>query len=130
MNIISANSWVFQTVFGLVTGWLVINTVIFFRLLGKYTLGNWTKDNPNPYQNETFGMPRGVFRGFMTLSLLFIVMLLEVVNLQMTGLEEKIDKLLVAFQMIIAFYFGGKVMHHVTKADERKARAMADSSSS
>ncbi len=65
-------------------------------------------------------MPRGVFRGLITLSLLFIVMLLEVVNLLIEGLEDKIEQLLVLFQMIVAFYFGSKVMHHVTAADRDK----------
>ena len=68
-------------------------------------------------------MPRGVFRGFLTLSVLFLVMLLEVVNLLIEGLEEKIEQLLVLFQMIVAFYFGSKVMHHVTAADRDKEKA-------
>lgn len=123
MNTISADSWVFIGTFGLVVGWLLVSTIVFFRLLAKYPLNDkWTTDNPNPYQNETFGMPRGVFRGLMTLSLLFIVLLLEVVNLNMLGLEDKINNLLVAFQMVIAFYFGGKVMHHMTSAGRDQAK--------
>lgn len=114
------NDWLFVTVYGLVVVWLVFMCIVFGILLKKFTFGNWTPENPNPYQGETFGMPRGVFRGFITLSLVFIVMLLEIVNLVTEGLEGKIDQLLVAFQMMLAFYFGSKVMHHVTSADERK----------
>ena len=124
----NADSWVFQAVFAGVGAWLLVMTVVFVRLLGKYTFGKWTVDNPNPYAKETFAMPRGVFRGMLTLSLLYTVVLFEVANIQTTGLETKIEQLLVAFQMMIAFYFGSKVMHHITKADERKITAFAESS--
>ena len=124
----NADSWVFQAVFAGVGAWLLVMTLVFVGLLGKYTFGKWTVDNPNPYAKETFAMPRGVFRGMLTLSLLYIVMLLEVVSLVTNGLELRIEQLLVAFQMMLAFYFGSKVMHHVTKADERKTTAFAKSS--
>ena len=117
----SANSWVFQAVFAGVVAWLIVMTLVFVRLLGKYTFGKWTVDNPNPYAKETFAMPRGVFRGLLTLSLLYAVVLFEVANIQVGGIETKIDRLLVAFQMMIAFYFGSKVMHHVTAADRDKS---------
>lgn len=120
---IPIDSWVYITVSVTVLLWVIGIAVVFYKLLRKYTFGKWTKANPNPYETETFGMPRGTFRGILTLSLLFIVMLLEVVNLAMTGLETKIDQLLVAFQMMLAFYFGSKVMHHVTSADRTKTIA-------
>ena len=106
--------------------WVLLMVILFYYLVRKYPLGDWDEENPNPYQGETFAMPRGVMRGMLTLSLIFIVMLMEVVNLKMPEFEDLIEKLLVAFQMMIAFYFGSKVMHHVTKADERKARARAE----
>lgn len=122
---ISGNSFTFIAAFSMVGIWIFGMIIVFAVLLKKYTFGNWTKDNPNPYVTETFAMPRGVMRGMLTMSLLFIVILMEIVSLQVRGLEAKIDQLLVAFQMILAFYFGSKVMHHVTKADERKARELA-----
>ena len=118
----------YLVILGLTIAWLGGVTYFLVKLLKKYTFGNWeSEENPkkNPYAGETFAMPRGVFRGIITLSLLFLVLLLEVANLQMHGLEEKIDKLLTAFEMMLAFYFGSKVMHHVTKADERKATGMS-----
>ncbi len=124
----NADSWVFQTVFAGVGAWLLIMTLVFVRLLGKYTFGQWTADNPNPYVKETFAMPRGVLRGMLTLTLLYVVMLFEVAGLTTNGLELKIEGLIMAFQMMLAFYFGSKVMHHVTKADERKTTAFAESS--
>lgn len=126
MENISPLSWTYIAIFTLVTLWLVAISIMFYKLLRKYTFGDWTKECPNPYQGETFAMPRGVLRGTLSLSLLFIVLLMEVVTLQTDGLEGEISKLLEAFQMMLAFYFGSKVMHHVTKADERKAKAMAE----
>ena len=116
-----ADSWVFQAVFAGIGTWLIVMTLVFVRLLGKFTLGKWTADNPNPYAKETFAMPRGVLRGMLTLSLLYAVILFEVANIQTSGLETKIEQLLTAFQMMIAFYFGSKVMHHMASADRDKS---------
>jgi hypothetical protein len=110
--------------------WLVIVLVFFIMLLRKYTFGNWTKENPNPYSGETFDMPRGVFRGTLTLSLLFIVVILELVNVRIIGFEQEIDGLMVAFQMMIAFYFGSKVMHHMTSTDRKKTEVLAEAEQS
>jgi hypothetical protein len=96
-------------------------------LLRKYTFGKWTKETPNPYAGETFDMPRGVFRGTLTLSLLFIVVILELVNVRIIGFEDEIKELMVAFQMMIAFYFGSKVMHHMTSTDRKKTEVIAES---
>ncbi len=108
--------------------WLLIVISFFVILLRKYTFGKWTKENPNPYQGETFDMPRGVFRGTLTLSLLFVVMVLELVNVRVVGFEDEIHELMVAFQMMIAFYFGSKVMHHMSSTDRQKTQAIAKSS--
>jgi hypothetical protein len=109
--------------------WLVLVFVFFILLLKKYTFGNWTKDNPNPYAGETFDMPRGVFRGTITLTLLFIVIILELVNVRIIGFEDEITELMVAFQMMIAFYFGSKVMHHMTSTDRKKTEVIAERTS-
>ncbi len=65
--------------------WLIIVVVFFVILLRKYTFGKWTEENPNPYQGETFDMPRGVFRGTLTLTLVFVVTVLELVNVRVVG---------------------------------------------
>lgn len=129
---------IYDIAFWLVVGWFA-GLIIFFVLLAKkYTFGHWTKEHPNPYQLETFGMPRGAFRGAMTLSLLFIVLLLEVINLhqplffQESGKqilflpETRYKELMIAFQMLLAFYFGSKMFHHLTRADERKSGKIAE----
>ncbi|MFQ5709554.1 MAG: hypothetical protein ACE5HO_19020 [bacterium] len=123
---IPSDSWVFIAIFALVALWLIGISILFYKLLRQYTFGkDWTKEKPNPFQHETFSMPRGVLRGTLTLSLLFIVMLMEVVNLTIGGLEDRMDELLVAFQMMLAFYFGSKVMHHLAATDKKKAEFAA-----
>ncbi|MFQ5652144.1 MAG: hypothetical protein ACE5IY_19620 [bacterium] len=130
----TAETTVFVIVGGLVLLWLVSVGFFLYKMIRRYTLGNWSEENKNPYENETLAMPRGTFRGILTMSLLFIVMILEVVSLKMPiiefgdkliSLEDKIDQLIIAFQMMLAFYFGSKVMHHVTSADARKTEHVA-----
>ncbi|GAB4326924.1 MAG: hypothetical protein Kow0037_00150 [Calditrichia bacterium] len=106
--------------------WLGLVVIFLIILARKYTFGKWTPENPNPYKNETLGMPRGTMRGVITLTLLILVALLEVQSLIHPEIEKVIDKLLVAFQMMLAFYFGSKAMHHVTAADERKTRQILE----
>ena len=100
--------------------WMFGVLILFIFLLRKYTLATWTEDNPNPYSGETLSMPRGVFRGILTMTLLFIIVFLEILTIFHTGFEQEIDGFMTAFQMMIAFYFGSKVMHHVTSADRKK----------
>lgn len=106
--------------------WLALVLGFMIFMFYKYTFGNWSQENKNPYQDETFAMPRGTFRGILTLSLLFVVVILELVNVRIIGFEQEMSQLMVAFQMMIAFYFGSKVMHHVTSADRSKAKHVAD----
>ncbi|MBN2663845.1 MAG: hypothetical protein JXR68_09370 [Bacteroidales bacterium] len=105
--------------------WLVLVLAFFVVLFIKYTFGNWSSENPNPYQDETWGMPRGTFRGILTLTLVFVTVILELVNVRIVGFETEMHEFMVAFQMMIAFYFGSKVMHHVTSADKQKTYAVA-----
>lgn len=107
--------------------WLLLVLGFFVLLLNKYTFGKWTVENPNPYSGETFDMPRGVFRGTLTLTLVFIVTVLELVNVRVIGFEDEIHELMVAFQMMIAFYFGSKVMHHMSSTDRKKTEAVSKS---
>lgn len=127
----------YNNAYTLVVIWFTLVTVIFLALVVRYTFGvGFSEENPNPYQKETFAMPRGVFRGFLTLSLLFVVSLIEVANMTLPFLDDngsvilpetRHPELLVAFQMMLAFYFGSKVLHHVTSADERKSKEIATS---
>lgn len=102
---------------------LVLGFIIL--LFKRFTFGHWTKEHPNPYESETFGMPRGTFRGILTLCMLWLIVILELVNVRIIGFETEIAELMVAFQMVVGFYFGAKVMHHVTSQDTKKAKALA-----
>jgi len=104
--------------------WLLVVLTFFILLMKKYTFGNWSEENPNPYAGETFDMPRGIFRGTLTLTILFVTIILELVNVRITGFEEEIHEFMVAFQMMLAFYFGSKVMHHMTSTDRKKTEFM------
>ncbi len=105
--------------------WLGLVLAFLVVLFIKYTFGNWSSENPNPYQDETFGMPRGTFRGILTLTLVFVTVVLELVNVRIVGFETEMTEFMYAFQMMIAFYFGSKVMHHMTSADKKKAFAIS-----
>lgn len=123
----TSNYWIITYLYIPITLWIVLMLVLFIYLLRKYTFGNWTKEKPNPYSLETFGMPRGIFRGIITLTLLYVVILFEIVNITLGGFEKEIDGLMTAFQMMIAFYFGSKVMHHFASVDKNKTKAIAAS---
>lgn len=129
-----------EVALGLVILWIVLVISFMIFLMRRYTFGkHWTVENPNPYQDETLGIPRGVLRSVLTLSILFVVMLLEVNNLsfdpkdlaigeKMFIPEDRFEKLMISFQMVIAFYFGSKVMHHVTQAERKVAEKKAQTS--
>ncbi len=101
--------------------WLLLITTLMIFLVVKYTLGKWTAENPNPYEGETLGIPRGVLRGLLTLTLLFVVVIFEVHGVAKGITEEGYMEFVVAFKMMIAFYFGSKVAHHVTSTERKKA---------
>ena len=105
--------------------WLVLSLIFVVVMFKKYTFGDWTKENPNPCDGETFNMPRGTFRGILTLSLLFITVVIELANVKIIGLEAEFSEFMAAFQMMIAFYFGAKVMHHINSVDKTKTKMLA-----
>ncbi len=116
----------YMSVYMPVLVWLIISTVFIVVMFQKYTFGDWTKENPNPNEGETFNMPRGTIRGILTMSLLFITVVIELANVRIVGLEAEFSEFLAAFQMMVAFYFGAKVMHHINSVDKTKTKAIAD----
>ena len=107
--------------------WVSLILIYLIFLSKKFTFGKWTKENPNPYGMETMALPRGAMRGILTLSLLFGVLLLEIFAIENPTFETNIGQFIVAFQMMLAFYFGSKVMHHLTSTDRAKSEHMANS---
>jgi phosphoglycerol transferase MdoB-like AlkP superfamily enzyme len=113
----------FYTLYLPVAIWLILVLLLFIFVLIKYTFGKWTPEKPNPYLTESLGLPRGFFRAILTMTLLFVSVLLEVTSMRLNRSEMNIHDFLVAFQMMIAFYFGAKVMHHVTSMDNKNVQA-------
>ncbi len=117
-------SWLFIVV----AVWMVFLIVVFIFLLRKFTFSK--KPDENPHRNETFAMPRGVLRGFLTLTVLVVLIAAQVASVAIAGedagtwlrIQEAIDPLAVAFQMIIAFYFGGKIIGQLSDADTERSR--------
>ncbi|MCF8231654.1 MAG: hypothetical protein K9J27_05635 [Bacteroidales bacterium] len=124
VKIFSTSDPEFWLLYGPVFLWLILVIILFIYLLRKFTFGKW-KNGENPYKDETFGMPRGVFRGTLTLSLLVFVLLFETLSLISPDLEARSEHLFTAFELMIAFYFGSKVMHHLTASDKKKNRDVA-----
>ncbi len=105
--------------------WILLLVVFFIFMLRRYTFRHW-KGQTNPYKNETLGIPRGVIRATLSISLLFFVLLFEVFSLAFESLEARTESFFTAFELMIAFYFGGKVMHHLSSTDKTKNRDVAN----
>jgi hypothetical protein len=54
---------------------------------------------------------------------------LELANVRILGTESEFHEFLVAFQMMVAFYFGSKVMHHITSTERQKTQFLAEAQS-
>lgn len=109
----------------LILGWLFGIAFHIKRLLNDYTLKDWgTKENP--YKDETLGLPRGTLRGVLTLTLLIVVVILVCTSMVVEPLRGGFDSLVDAFQVMLAFYFGSKIMHHVTDTDKKKTQSKND----
>jgi hypothetical protein len=102
---------------------LVIVLILIFRYpLGKYYLSGQAE---NPYKAETMGIPRGVIRGVLTLTILFGAVILQVFIVNSESPVERIAPFMTAFEIMLGFYFGSKVVHHLTSADKNKVKAVA-----
>ncbi|MEA3505501.1 MAG: hypothetical protein U9R32_09970 [Bacteroidota bacterium] len=124
-QIFNASDPEFQALYIPVIIWMILLIIFFYFLLRRYTFKDW-KDKENPYKGETFAMPRGIIRGTITISLLFFVLLFETLVLIVPELEANSAHLFNAFEMMIAFYFGSKVMHHLSATEKRKNKDIAD----
>ena len=121
------NTSVVTIVIVAILAWFALIAFVFALLLVKFTLN---RDKPNPHAGETFAMPPGVFRGILTLSVLFVVLLLEGANIgllredaaQWETFQKAIQPLVIGFQMILSFYFGGKIVGQLANADRDKSK--------
>ncbi len=109
----------------LILGWLFGIATYIKRLLNEYTFKDWG-NKENPYKDETLGLPRGTLRGVLTLTLLVVVVILVCASMVVKPLQGGFDSLIDAFQVMLAFYFGSKIMHHVTDSDKKKTQSKND----
>lgn len=107
--------------------WLLLAMVMLVWLLVRFPLNRrYNLANPNPHNGETMGIPRGFFRGVITITLLIAAMLLEIYSIAYLDSDAKFSRLLDAFELMLAFYFGSKVMHHLSSVDRSKTKAVAE----
>lgn len=77
----------------------------------------------NPYKNETFGLPPGTVRGFLTLTLLIgncLVLYVGHYAPPSWVFDQRVDFITTAFLMMIAFYFGSKAVDVLKEREESK----------
>lgn len=104
--------------------WSALMFIFLYFLSRRYTFGNWTPENPNPYKDETLGMPKGTMRGVITLTLLFFTIILELHIIKNPLMEYWTEKYITSFQMVLAFYFGSQIMSNVSSKEVDKAKIM------
>ena len=80
----------------------------------------------NPYINQTWSLPPGVFRGILAITLLLTAVLLEgyaLTNMdKWQEIQKVLEPLLTAFQLMIAFYFGTKMVSMVSGQSKSDAQ--------
>jgi uncharacterized membrane protein len=103
----------------LIVAWLAGIAFYLKKLLYDFTFKDWGSKE-NPYKDETLGLPRGTLRGVLTLTLLIVVVVLVCTSMVVKPLRGGFDSLVDAFEIMLAFYFGSKIMHHVTDSDKKK----------
>jgi len=108
----------------LILVWLVLVVWWLIIMLKNYTL---KKDFDNPYKDETLGMPPGTLRGVLTLTILVVVIILVCLSMLVEPIKGGYDEMITAFEIVLAFYFGGRIVNSVSKSDKEKAKHRFDS---
>jgi len=115
--------WVMCIGFGIIFVWICICIYFIDHLVRKFTF----HPESNPYEKESLGIPHGTLRGMITLTLLIVVVVMVSMSLMIRDFQHTYDSLVDAFQLMISFYFGGKILDRVNKADKEKAVLKAES---
>lgn len=108
---------------GLILVWLGLVVYWLHFMLKKYTFNN---EYDNPYRNETLGLPGGTMRGVLTLTILFVVVVLISLSMVVRQLQGTFEHLVDAFEVMLAFYFGSKMVKGISKADNEKSAVKYD----
>lgn len=118
------------SIYFILISWMIIMLFLVAFLLYKYPLNKDIINGKieNPYKGETLGLPRGLIRGILTLTILLAAVLLQVYILSNNTSVERISPFMTAFEIMLGFYFGSKVVHHLASSDKQKVQTVAKSS--
>lgn len=108
--------------FTMILTWLVLCVVQMRKFIQKFTY----MGDQNPYKNDTLGLPTGTFRGMLTITLMIVVVVLVCMSMAVERFRGNFESLVGAFEVMLAFYFGSKVMSNITESDRDKAQKKAD----
>jgi uncharacterized membrane protein len=125
---LAADRAIIWTVYVPLIIWIVLIVLFLWILVSRFPLRS-VSGHANPYETETMAIPRGVIRGILALSVLVAVILFQVYALRFLESSEEISAFINAFQVVLGFYFGAKVVHHLASADKNKVKAVARSRS-
>ncbi len=80
----------------------------------EYDPSDLDEPSENPYQDETFGLPVGTVRGTIALTLLMggLAMLIYSIGHPEIPITDHLEFFIQAFLMMVAFYFGSKVLEY------------------
>jgi hypothetical protein len=111
--------------------WLILMLIYLWLLSKRYPLGNYNSpgQGENPYKTETMGLPRGIIRGMLSLTILIGAVLFQIYALRFLESADKIASFMTAFEIVLGFYFGSKVVHHLASVDKNKVKAVAKAKS-
>ncbi len=78
----------------------------------------------NPYKLDSFGLPPNTIRGIIALTALFLFILMEGINYFSTiAVEDNFKELILALQMVIAFYFGSRAIEVFKARSEKQEKS-------
>jgi amino acid permease len=100
--------------------WFCLVVLWLIKMMRQYTWNEKIK-NSEQYSSETLNLPPGTLRAILTLSLLITLVVLVCISMFVTQLKGQFDSIVGAFELMIAFYFGSKVMDNVTSNDREKS---------
>lgn len=108
--------------------WIVLMLILLLVFMIKYPLKKTGASGhaSNPYEKETMAIPRGMIRGVLSITILIGAVLFQIYALRFFDSEERISSFMTAFEIMLGFYFGSKVVHHLTSADRDKVKEVAN----
>lgn len=103
-----------------IAGW-VFASVVLLLVFAAISHRPWDPHWVNPYAKETMALPPATIRGILTLSIAYFILLLEYYRFLYPGnLMTFTGHLISGFEIMLGFYFGGKVLQGLAESDKAK----------